>query len=223
MKTSQPTVQVELHLHSCYSHDSLMPLEKMIERAREIGLDHLAVTDHNVLEGALAAKKLAPDLIIVAEEIQTTRGEFLGYFMTEVVPEGLTPKETIERLKAQGAVISVAHPFDSRGNEPWGWDELAEFAPDLDAVEVFNARCLTRDINDKAKAFAEAFGLACAAGSDAHSIGEIGTATLKLPAFQTADEFREALKTAEVNGRLSSPTVRLISRHAEMLKKIQHS
>ncbi|MBG0771536.1 MAG: PHP domain-containing protein [Anaerolineaceae bacterium] len=223
MNSSKPTVRAELHLHTCYSHDSLMPLEKMIERARELGIDRLAVTDHNVIEGALAAQKLAPDLIIVGEEIQTTRGEFLGYFVTELVPEGLTPKETIERLKAQGAVISVAHPFDSRGNAPWGWDELAEFAPDLDAVEVFNARCLTQDINNKAKAFAEEFGLAGAAGSDAHSIGEIGTANLRLPEFHTAEEFRKALKVAEVQGRLSSPTVRLISRHAEMKKKIQHS
>jgi len=198
-----------------------MPLEKMIERARELGINRLAVTDHNVIEGALAAQKLAPDLIIVGEEIQTTIGEILGYYMTELVPEGLTPEETIKRLKDQGAVINVAHPFDRRGNEAWDWDYLGELSPMLDSVEVFNARCLTQDINNKAQAFAEEFGLSGAAGSDAHSIGEIGTATLTLPEFNTADEFRDALKMAEVHGHLSSPHVRLISRHAMLSKKRQ--
>ena len=219
MNSSKPTVRAELHLHTCYSLDSLMPIEKMIERARELGIDRLAVTDHNVIEGALAAQKLAPDLIIVGEEIQTTIGEILGYFMTELVPEGLSPEEAIKRLQDQGAVINVAHPFDRRGNECWDWDYLGKLSPMLDAVEVFNARCLTQDINNKAKAFAEEFGLSGAAGSDAHSIGEIGTATLKLPEFHTAEEFREALKVAEIDGRLSSPTVRLISRHAKLAKQ----
>lgn len=221
MTSSQTTMKVELHLHTCYSPDSLMPLERMIERARELGLDRLAVTDHNTIEGAFAAQKLAPDLIIVGEEIKTTAGEILGYFMTEEVPAYLSPKEAVQRLKDQGAVISIAHPFDRRGNAPWEWDELVELAPMLDAVEVFNARVLTQEINNKAKAFAEEFGLAGAAGSDAHSLGEIGAATLTLPAFETADEFREALKSAEIHGHISSPYVRLISHHANMAKKRQ--
>ena len=125
--------------------------------------------------------------------------------MTEEVPAYLSPKEAVQRLKDQGAVISIAHPFDRRGNAPWEWEELVELVPMLDAVEVFNARVLTPEINNKAKAFADEFGLANAAGSDAHSLGEIGAATLTLPAFETADEFRAALKSAEIHGHLSCP------------------
>lgn len=219
MNATNKTIRVELHLHTVYSKDSLLPLERMIERARELGLDRVAVTDHNEIEGALAAQKLAPDLIIVGEEIQTTIGEILGYFMTEKIPAGLPPEEVLRRLKDQGAVISVAHPFDRRGSKLWQREDLVQIAKHLDAVEVFNARCLTMELNDKAKAFANEFGLAGAAGSDAHSAYEIGAATLELPEFDTAEAFRAALKSAEVRGRLSSPHVRLISRHASMSKK----
>jgi len=223
MNISTSTVRVELHLHTCYSLDSLLPLETMIERAREFGIDRVAVTDHNEIEGALAAQKLAPDLIIVGEEIQTTVGEILGYFMTEKIPEGLPPEEVLRRLKDQGAVISVAHPFDRRGYKAWGWAELAELSPMLDAVEVFNARCLTQDLNKQAQAFADEFGLAGTVGSDAHSAVEIGTATLSMTPFQTAEEFREALKSATPHVKSSPPYVRLYSRHAKMMKKKHHT
>jgi predicted metal-dependent phosphoesterase TrpH len=219
MNKTNNTLRVELHLHTRYSKDSLLPLERMIERARELGLDRVAVTDHNEIEGALAAQKLAPDLIIVGEEIQTTIGELLGYFMTEKIPAGLEPDEVLRRLKDQGAVISVAHPFDRRGSKLWQREDLVAIAPHLDAVEAFNARCLTMEPNNKANAYADEFGLAKAAGSDAHSAYEMGTATLTLPEFENAETFRAALRSAEIHGRLSSPHVRLISRHAALSKK----
>ncbi len=223
MNSATPTIRVELHLHTCYSKDSLLPLDRLIERARELGIDRLAVTDHNEIEGAFAAQKLAPDLIIIGEEIQTTSGELLGYFMTEKVPEGLNPGEAVRRLKAQGAVISVAHPFDHRGGKLWEPADLEAIAPALDAVEVFNARCLRMEPNKQAQDFARQVGLAGTAGSDAHSAYELGTATLSLPEFHTAEEFRAALRTAEIEGRLSPPYVRLISRHSALTKKRRQS
>ena len=219
---TQFLIRAEFHCHTVYSPDSLVELSELLKACDERGIDKIAITDHGSIQGALKAHKMAPDRVIVAEEVETPEGELLGYFMTEEIPQGLPAVEVVRRLRGQGAFTSMAHPFDPFRSW-WTEKTLEQILPYIDGLEVFNARCLTRDINDKAKAFAEAFGLACAAGSDAHSIGEIGTATLKLPAFQTADEFREALKTAEVNGRLSSPAVHLISRHAEMLKKIQHS
>lgn len=219
MNAINAMVRVELHLHTCYSPDSLLQLETMIDRARELGVDRVAVTDHNEIEGALAAQKLAPDLIIVGEEIQTTVGEILGYFMTEKIPRGLPPEEVLRRLKAQEAVISVAHPFDRRGGTAWEWDQLAGLSPMLDAVEVFNARCLTQDFNQRAQAFADEFGLLGTVGSDAHSVGEMGMATLSMAAFQSAEEFRDALKTATANVKPSPPHVRLLSRHAKIAKK----
>src|SRR5690349_11787320 len=104
--------KVELHSHTFYSKDSLTNLEMMIETCRKRGIDRIAITDHNTAEGALALAKLAPDLIIPGEEIMTPQGEILAFFVRETIPPGLSPVETIQRLRDQGAVISVSHPYD---------------------------------------------------------------------------------------------------------------
>jgi len=88
----------------------------------------VAITDHNQIEGALRAKSLAPELVIVGEEIETTQGELIGYFMTEWVPAGLDSMETIKRLRAQGAVISVPHPFDTVRSQHWTEADLLAIA-----------------------------------------------------------------------------------------------
>ena len=99
--------KVDLHSHTIYSTDCLTRPKALIRRARELGLDKIAVTEHNNLAGALAAKALAPDLVIVGEEIKTTQGEIIAYYVREEVPRGLSPQETIARLRSQGAVISI--------------------------------------------------------------------------------------------------------------------
>ena len=99
--------KVDLHSHTIYSKDCLTRPEAAIARARSVGLDKLAITEHDNLAGALRAKELAPDLIIVGEEIMTTHGELIAYFVKEEVPRGLSPQETIRRLREQGAVIAI--------------------------------------------------------------------------------------------------------------------
>src|SRR5512136_1243514 len=99
---------IELHCHTEASADSLMRPADMLRVCQRRGIGTLAVTDHNNVHGALAAQALAPGRVIVGEEIMTTAGELLAYFVKEEVPRGLTPAETIARLKAQQAVICVA-------------------------------------------------------------------------------------------------------------------
>ena len=108
-----PEVRAEFHCHSIYSPDSLVRVEDLLAACQQKQIDKLAITDHNRLEGALRAHALDPQRVIIGEEIQTTEGEILGYFMREEIPAGLEPLEVIERLKDQGAFISVAHPFDT--------------------------------------------------------------------------------------------------------------
>ncbi|MFN8375222.1 MAG: PHP domain-containing protein [Anaerolineae bacterium] len=102
---------VDLHSHTKWSKDCLTEFEEIIKLAPKRGIDRIAITDHNTADGALAMQKLAPDLVIVGEEIMTTQGEILGYFLQESIPAGLTPLETIRRLRDQNAVISVSHPL----------------------------------------------------------------------------------------------------------------
>ena len=110
---------VELHSHTYYSKDCLTRFDDIIRVCEERGVDKIAITDHNTAEGALAFQKIAPELVIVGEEIFTTEGEILAFYVKETIPKGLTPEETIKRLRDQGAVISVSHPFDKFRKGAW--------------------------------------------------------------------------------------------------------
>lgn len=211
------TIRVEFHCHTIYSKDSLLPPRRLVEAARQLGLGRVIITDHNSIGGALEAQQIDPERVIVGEEILTTRGELLAAFVREEIPAGLQPLEAIRRLRAQGAFISVSHPFDpTRG---WKREHLLEILPHVDALEVFNARCLGMRPNDEARDFARLHGLPGTVGSDAHTLREVGRATLTLPPFWDAESLRQALKQATAHTRLSSPLVHLSSRWAMFAKK----
>jgi len=205
MSTSKPKklITAEFHCHTVYSFDSSNRVDALVGAARERGIERLAITDHNTIEGALRAKALAPELVIVGEEVLTERGELIAYYVKEEVPKGLAVGETLQRLKAQGAFISIPHPFDLR-RHGWPLEELIELLPEVDALEVFNARCLRRVYNDKALAFARERGIPMLAGSDAHSLVELGLAVTRLPAFNSAEELRAVVLEVEISGRMLS-------------------
>lgn len=200
-----------------YSPDSLTRPEDLVRVCRERGIDRLVVTDHNTIAGALAAKEIDPELVIVGEEIRTTRGELLAAFMTEEIPKGLTPQETIKRLREQGAFISVSHPFDPQRG--WRLDDLLEIAPLVDAVEVFNSRCLLGKWNREAAGFAEKHGLLGTVGSDAHLLYEVGRAVIRMDAFEDAAGFKRALENVTFETRRSGAWVRLGSLWAAVRKR----
>lgn len=210
----------EFHCHTLASHDSLVTPERLIKTCRHRRLDRVVVTDHNTISGALAAKEIAPDLVIVGEEIMTTGGELLAAFVTEEVPAGLTPTEAIHRLRGQGAFISVSHPFDAWRSGAWKLDDLREIAPLVDAIETFNARCMVPSANRLAQEFAWEHGLPGTAGSDAHSLQELGRAVLELPPFQDSEGLREALNNSRVRGKLSPFWVHFYSQYAKKRKSL---
>jgi len=96
--------KVDFHVHTCYSGDSFTPLEAVIEACRNRGLGKVAITDHNTIAGALALREMAPDLVIVGEEIKTDVGEIIAYFLKEEVPKGLPVQEAIARVREQGGL-----------------------------------------------------------------------------------------------------------------------
>lgn len=213
-------VRAELHCHTYWSKDCLMMPAKLVETARRRGIERLAITDHSQIGGALEAYELEPELVIVSEEVYTSEGELLAYFVKELIPPGLEPMLAIERLREQGAVISVAHPVDPfRGG---AWDEVAlrEILPYVDAIEIFNARTVGKGANEQAAALARESDLPGTAGSDAHAYLEVGRAGLLLPQFHDASSMRSALETAEVVGKLSSPLVHFFSRYATWRKRL---
>lgn len=217
--TAPPShLRVEFHCHTVYSKDSLTTPEELVSICRARGIDRVVVTDHNSIEGALAAQKLAPELVIIGEEILTQEGELLAVFVQEEIPKGLPAEEVIGRLRDQGAFISVSHPFDiSRG---WHPTELERIAPLVDAVEVFNARCLLRSFNQRAAEFTKKHGLLGTVGSDAHMLREYGRATMLLPEFHDTISLKNALAVASSETRYSGLGVRFGSRYAVLHKQL---
>ena len=211
---------VELHSHTYWSLDCLVQFEQIVALCQQRGVDKIAITDHNTADGALAFKKIAPELVIVGEEIFTTKGELLAYFVKETVPPGLTPQETIERLRDQGAVISVSHPFDMNRRGAWRQDNLDQIIDQVDAIETFNARCLTAGENDRALHYATENQLIGTVGSDAHTPGEYGRATLRMAPFTNADEFRASLASAQSDTRRSPFHVHFSSIFAKWSRKL---
>ncbi len=220
----RPVWKVELHAHTIYSKDSLVRLESIQQICRDKGIERLAITDHNRARAALDLAHSFPMLIIPGEEIMTTRGELLAWYIREEIPAGLSPFETIHRLRDQGAVIGIAHPFDRYRHGAWELKDLDSIIDHVDAIEVLNARCLNADDNAKAKAYAEKHGKLMVAGSDAHTPREYGRGLNLLPPFSNnADGFRQALASATFEFRKSGLGVHFSSSYAKYIKKVIRS
>jgi predicted metal-dependent phosphoesterase TrpH len=221
MKLSETSLKLEFHCHTIFSKDSLTHPIDLVKTSRRKGIDRVVVTDHNTIAGARAAQAIAPELVIVGEEIMTTRGEILAAFVSEEIPKGLTPEETIRRLKDQGAFISVSHPFDRWRSGHWHEEDLLEILPQVDAIEVFNSRCMLPQFNQEAQQLAERHDLAGTVGSDAHAAFELGQSLMVLEPFESSDELRKVIRKGTPRVRRSPGWVRLISRYAVLYKMLK--
>jgi len=194
-----------------------MSLEQVINRCLEIGINCIAIADHGTAEGALKMQSLAPFPVIVAEEILTPHGEIMGMFLKEGIPSGLSIEQTISRIRAQHALVCIPHPFDIFRRVGLGGKILEELAGQIDILEVFNSRSPFPRSSAKARAFAEKYGIAKSAGSDAHTPNEIGNAYVEMPEFNGKDDFLNALAKGKVFGHRTNPLVHFNS-FAQSLK-----
>jgi len=210
----------DLHTHTLYSHDCLTTLSDFLEACRRKGLDRVAVTDHNTIAGALRLKEMDPERIIVGEEVRSTYGELIAYFLTEPVPPGLSPQETIEAVRAQGGVVGIPHPLDTFRREAMGRAALLPLLDRLDFLEAFNARCLLPADNRAAQALALERGLSLTAGSDAHCVWELGRAVTVLLPFDSPVSFLESLRRAQIRGRMAPPWIHFVSAYARAVRRL---
>ena len=209
-------MKADLHCHTLASRDSLSTTGQVLAACRRAGVDCLAIADHN----RLTHLETAEIRIIPAEEIMTTAGEIIGLFLTEVVPAGLSPLETIARIKAQGGLVYLPHPFDHfRRSSRMDPAALQEIAPFVDAVEGLNARNLWSSDDRRARAWATQRGLPMGAGSDAHTPSEIGTAYVELDDFASPAEFLFSLRNSRIGGRNSPFWVHFFSTWAKWTKR----
>ena len=187
-------MRVDLHLHSRYSHDSSTSLDALIKRARECGLDRIALTDHNTAKGALELATLAPELTIVGEEAKTREGELIGLFITRRVPPYLRPEEAMDLIHEMGGLTYIPHPLD-RNRSHFRSERIVELADRIDIIETYNPWA-EPSANRAAAELAAELGKVAATGSDSHGIDEIGRSWMEVDEYEGPSDFLEKLARA---------------------------
>jgi predicted metal-dependent phosphoesterase TrpH len=187
-------VRVDLHLHSNYSHDGQSSLEELIERCAEIGLDRIALTDHNTVEGALALADMAPQLAIVGEEAKTREGEVIGLFITRRLPSYLRPEEVMDLVHEMGGLTYIPHPLD-RHRANFRLERIIDLADRIDIIETYNAWCEPA-ANQAAARLAAELEIVSATGSDAHAARELGLSWMEIEDYKNPQDFLEKLRSA---------------------------
>ena len=217
-------ISVDLHVHTCASLDCGTPVRDVADACTQAGIDCVAITDHNEIRGALSLRDLGRVQVIVGEEIRTTKGELQGLFLSELVPGGLSPEETIDRIKSQGGLVCMPHPFVRTPYPSWaylGRRDGSSFIPSpvltgvnglltsdvlsrLDMMETVNSRTPFKWNWKACRKLAHLCGLPQTAGSDAHTAREVGRARITMEPFIDAAGFLHSLRNASVSGTTSS-------------------
>jgi predicted metal-dependent phosphoesterase TrpH/glycosyltransferase involved in cell wall biosynthesis len=194
-------IHVDLHMHTDHSPDCATSVETLLATARDAGLGAIAITDHNEVSGALAAREIAEDFgvkVIVAEEVKTAeQGEVIGLFIEERIPRGMTMAETTAEIRRQGGLVYVPHPFDRLHSVP-DYEHLLAMVEEIDILEVFNPRVALTAFNEEAERFATKYRIVPGAGSDSHVAQGLGSVMIRVHDFDGPGEFLEAMRSADI-------------------------
>lgn len=210
-------MKVDMHMHTHGSFDCLTDPQALLQRALDRGLDRVCVTDHNEIAVALELHLAHPDRVIVGEEVKTAEGvDIIGLFLSERIPRGTPARETCERIHAQGGIVYVPHPFAT--GKGGGGSILPAIEELIDVLEGFNARLHDPALNTRAVDWARSRGIPVGAGSDAHTLREVGRAWAEVRAFTGPREFLAALRSGTIHGSPSSRLVHVASTWAKVHK-----
>jgi predicted metal-dependent phosphoesterase TrpH len=205
---------VDLHLHSSASFDCQVPPLEVARRCRQLGLSPIFLTDHEGIDGAQSLVE-AGEPAVVGQEILTTEGELIGLFLKEPVPTRLSPERTVDAIKEQGGLVYLEHPYDTNRRH-LREEAIERIAGQIDIVEVFNGRS-PLEINRRAEDLRSTLGVAAGAGSDAHTLREIGSVYVEMEAFDGAHDFLLKLRSGRIvtrtNGWITAAKRRLAPRH----------
>jgi predicted metal-dependent phosphoesterase TrpH len=200
-------IVADLHMHTSWSHDCSIEVDDLLDHAEAQGLGAIAVTDHNVLSGALEAVERSRGrrlIVIPGEEVKTDgQGEVIGLFLQEEIPRGMSFADTVAAIRAQGGLVYVPHPFDRMHAIPDA-ATLHRHLNEIDVLEVYNARLLFENYNDEALRFARKYNLTSGAGSDAHVLPGVGTGAVRMRRFEGPEEFLLALRGGAILRRPKS-------------------
>ena len=213
-------INIDLHVHTNYSRCAILKPAEIEALALKRGLDAVAITDHNTIDGALEVKNHAKKIkVIIGEEIKTTKGEIIGYFLNEQIPPFLTPEETIKEIKRQGGLVSVPHPFDRLRSSRLEAETLEKILPNLDMIENFNSRDILTGQDFGLIEKACQMGAVPISASDAHLRVEVGRSYLTMEDFDGPENFLKNLN-GMIPVKIKSPFwVHLVTKALKFYKK----
>jgi predicted metal-dependent phosphoesterase TrpH len=212
---------VDLHCHTSASFDSLATPQAVARTAAARGMTHLAITDHDRIDGALEAQAEAPPglTVIVGEEIRTLDGDLIGLFLQHAVRPGLSARDTIAAIRVQGGLVGIAHPFDRFRGSLLRNPAMAALAGEVDWIETWNARLVGRG-NEHAAEFAVEHARPGVAVSDAHTTLEVGVAyTILDGSPDTPAALLSALPGARLVTGRASYVARLVTPVAKVVQR----
>lgn len=221
--------RIELHVHTSASHDSLMGRHALLAVCRARGIDCIAITDHNEVSGALAFGHwlgLRGVSVIVGEEVMTSEGEVIGLFLTERVPAGMSPEDTVRAIRAQGGVTYVPHPFDEkRRRTVLNREALRRIAPEVDLVEVHNGRNVSASYDaEQRRAYEEVKqmnpGVLPVVGGDSHCFFEVGRNAGVIDGPPTRESFLRLMRDARFKSRKCHPLAHAATRLVRLAKML---
>jgi len=184
-------MKLDLHIHSAYSRDASASALEIVRKCKSLGLDGLAITDHNEIKGSLEAFALAASegvVVVRGVELSAVEGHVIALGVKELIPRGLSVPETVDKVRAAGAIAIAAHP----GRFPSGIGIERAMVMDFDAIEVLNGGSSKRS-NSRARTVAEHRKLPMTAGSDAHGIEQAGKAWTAVEGSSNEDDIIQAI------------------------------
>lgn len=216
-------IKVDLHVHTSYSLCARLSPKQIETAALRCGISAVAITDHNTMAGARDVQAAVHSLkIICAEEIRTTQGEIIGYFLQKEIPPGLSPQETVALIREQGGLVAVPHPFDRLRSSRLQKPAIEALMGSIDMIEIFNARNMFIDENPDLLARVLAAGAVPIAASDAHLPIEIGRACMEMKDFTTPREFLNHLRCATIVARKSPLWVHLATKALRSYRRLRN-
>jgi len=224
--TSEPRaglLRIDMHVHSAYSRDSLIPVDAIVECWKRTGIIPL-VCDHDTLEGSSRVMRAIhaedPGVpLVLAEEITTLDGEIIGLFLTGEIPAGLTAAETLDLIHGQGGLSLVPHPFCTYRGKVLSAVARNRLVDRIDLVEGHNARNLSDEEDRLAVVFACDMGIPFTAGSDAHTTMELGRVWMEVPPFEDPKDLLRGLAGAPFTFRRMNRGVHLITHVVKRVRK----
>ncbi|MEW6141865.1 MAG: PHP domain-containing protein [Chloroflexota bacterium] len=211
-------LKADLHIHTQYSFDCSMSFDEVIASCLKRGINCVAIADHATAEGGLSLKLKAPFHVIVAEEVLTPAGEIMGMFLKETIPSPNSVDETIARIRDQGGLVCIPHPFDRLRPSAFSRSNLLPILSKVDVIEAFNSRSLMPGASSRSRRLAQTYGKPASAGSDAHTPGEIGNAYVEMPDFNGPADFLKSLAQGKIIGQRAGLTVHFASTAAKFVK-----